>query len=182
MVAIDCNCDEVGLVQIICVKACSSLQRKELFAAVQTQLKERQIFQLLIDMKRYITINLYTSGANESLQSINQFFYKLGWREKNLEKRKKLDKLALTDDEWKRIGLFCNLLGLRLVIKKSGLGPDLNRPGLSQSQAQALSPISLRPGPGLSPGRGLLAQLKVRLVIAVEWSVVVLMLGQGGGC
>lgn len=45
-------------------------------------------------------------------QAINQFVYELGLREKNLEKRRKLDHLVLTDEEWTRVGLFCNLLGV----------------------------------------------------------------------
>ncbi len=35
-------------------------------------------------------------------------------KEKNLEKKKKIDALELSEEEWTRVGLFCNLLAVGL--------------------------------------------------------------------
>ena len=45
-----------------------------------------------------------------SLQFVDQFILELRRRETNTEKRRKLADLALTEEEWDRVRLFCNLL------------------------------------------------------------------------
>jgi len=127
------NCDEVGLIQAICIKvgciqsyklsmplivntkARSSAQCKELFKKVQ-QCKGLDPLQLLIDMKvwwargsTYAMLN----RADVRREAINTFVYELGTKENDLEKRKKIDALALKDSEWAWVKQFCNLLLVR---------------------------------------------------------------------
>jgi hypothetical protein len=49
-------------------------------------------------------------------QAVNTFIYELGWKEDDIEKRKKIDALALKDEEWDRVTDFCNLLSVRLFL------------------------------------------------------------------
>jgi len=45
-----------------------------------------------------------------SFQDVDDFVFELSMRETNAEKRRKIGDLTLTDDEWDRVRLFCNLL------------------------------------------------------------------------
>lgn len=45
-------------------------------------------------------------------QSVNTFVYELGFKEDNLEKRKKINGLKLSKEEWGRVRMFCDLLGV----------------------------------------------------------------------
>lgn len=122
--------DEVGLVRSICVKACSSSQRKELFKSVQAEDGIKPL-QLLLDMKvrwgsthamllraesrkevSFIT-NCFTNLLI-SLQQVDSFVYKLSIKETNMEKRRKIRDLTLTEEEWTCIRLFNNLLDVSL--------------------------------------------------------------------
>lgn len=51
-----------------------------------------------------------------NVQAVDEFIYELGLKESNIEKRRKIDSLALHEDEWTRVRLFCNLLQVSLVI------------------------------------------------------------------
>ncbi|KIL55647.1 hypothetical protein M378DRAFT_57305, partial [Amanita muscaria Koide BX008] len=102
--------DEVGMVRAICVKARSSSQRKELFKEIQ-QRKGLDPLQLLIDMKvRWGSTYAMLNRTDVRKEAINTFLYELGTKENDLEKRKKIDALALREPEWERVKQFCNLL------------------------------------------------------------------------
>ena len=45
-----------------------------------------------------------------SFQYVDDFVYELSMRETNAEKHRKIGDLTLTNNEWDRIRLFCNLL------------------------------------------------------------------------
>lgn len=47
-------------------------------------------------------------------QDVDVFVYEIGAQETSLEKRVKLDRLKLTAEEWERLDLFANLLGVSL--------------------------------------------------------------------
>ena len=51
-----------------------------------------------------------------NVQAVDEFIYELGLKESNIEKRCKIDSLALHEDEWMRVRLFCNLLQVSSVI------------------------------------------------------------------
>ena len=51
-----------------------------------------------------------------NVQAVDEFIYELGLKESNIEKRRKIDSLALHEDEWTRVRLFCNLLQVSSVI------------------------------------------------------------------
>ena len=51
--------------------------------------------------------------ADSYYQFLDTFVYELGVREENLRKRKKIDSLKLSEEEWIRVRLFCNLLSVR---------------------------------------------------------------------
>ncbi|KAF9544163.1 hypothetical protein CPC08DRAFT_417880 [Agrocybe pediades] len=109
--------DEVGLVRAICVKARSSSQRKELFKQVQLR-HEVKILNLLLDMKvRWSSTYIMLHRAESRRTAINDFVYELGMRETNSEKRRKIAALQLTDEEWTRVTLFLNLLGVSLSFR-----------------------------------------------------------------
>ncbi|KAF8805603.1 hypothetical protein BYT27DRAFT_7104261, partial [Phlegmacium glaucopus] len=78
--------DEVGLIHSITVKARSSAKRKERLLKIQKR-SGRNVLMLLLDMK-----------------------------EPDLHKRAKIDALKLTEEEWKRLKLFINLLEVRLLV------------------------------------------------------------------
>ncbi len=43
-------------------------------------------------------------------QAVNEFIIKVGLKESNSEKRSRFTDLALSEEEWERVRLFCNLL------------------------------------------------------------------------
>ena len=43
------------------------------------------------------------------------FVYEIGQQEDDLSKRVKIDALKLTDEEWVRVSLFCNLLSMSVT-------------------------------------------------------------------
>ena len=48
-----------------------------------------------------------------TVQAINEFVLELGLKENSSEKRQKMASLALNDDEWTCVRLFCNVLQVR---------------------------------------------------------------------
>ena len=48
--------------------------------------------------------------THDLLQFVDEFVFELRRKETNTEKRRKLGDLALTEEEWDRVRLFCNLL------------------------------------------------------------------------
>ena len=48
-------------------------------------------------------------------QAIDEFVLELGLKESNSEKRRKLTSLALNEDEWARVRLFCHVLQVRTL-------------------------------------------------------------------
>jgi hypothetical protein len=50
---------------------------------------------------------------------VDEFIYKLGCKETNAEKRRKLTSLALNEDEWMRVRLFCNILQVSITASLS---------------------------------------------------------------
>ena len=60
------------------------------------------------------SILLHTILTNATTaQVINEFVLELGLKENSPEKRQKLASLALNDDKWTRVRLFCNVLQVR---------------------------------------------------------------------
>ena len=51
---------------------------------------------------------------------MDTYIYELGAREENLSKRKKIDALRLSPEEWERVRLFCDLLGVSLITVAAG--------------------------------------------------------------
>jgi len=49
-------------------------------------------------------------AAHPLLKCLDDFVYELSMKETNAEKRRKLGDLTLTEEEWDRVRLFCNLL------------------------------------------------------------------------
>jgi hypothetical protein len=47
-------------------------------------------------------------------QYVDLFVYEMAQQETDLTKRRKLDRLLLSDVEWTKVGLFLNLLGVRI--------------------------------------------------------------------
>jgi hypothetical protein len=113
-------------------KARSSSPRKELFKKIQVGKGVSSPVQLLLDMKirwgsTYVMLNrveinrevrilfYFTSKIDSKLyhsKNVDDFVLELGKLEKNSAKRKKILALELNDDEWKRVGLFCDLLSV----------------------------------------------------------------------
>lgn len=50
------------------------------------------------------------------MQAVDEFILELGLKESNAEKRRKITALALHEDEWTRVRLFCNILQVRFVV------------------------------------------------------------------
>jgi hypothetical protein len=50
------------------------------------------------------------------MQAVDQFILELGLKESNSDKRRKITALALHEEEWTRVRLFCNILQVRLMI------------------------------------------------------------------
>ena len=112
------------------LQARSSSQRKELFKDIQME-KSLSPVQLLLDMKvrwgsTYIMLHRADTRKEVSFfplvpqhflqyisQAVNDFVYQIGGQEKNHEKRRKIQDLQLSESEWERVGLFCDLLSVR---------------------------------------------------------------------
>lgn len=47
-------------------------------------------------------------------QSVTTFVYEMGYKEENVEKRRKIDALSLSDAEWGRVEVFEKLLNVRI--------------------------------------------------------------------
>ncbi|KAF9553128.1 hypothetical protein CPC08DRAFT_244830 [Agrocybe pediades] len=103
--------DETGLVRAICVKARSSSQRKELFKEIQEEHDVKPL-ALLLDMKvRWSSTYIMLDRAESRRTAMDDFIFKLAMKETNVEKRRKISALQLSDEEWKRVTQFLNLLG-----------------------------------------------------------------------
>jgi hypothetical protein len=117
------------------MKARSSAQRKEAFKLIQHRRKERPL-QLLLDMKvrwssTFVMLTRAESQREVSnlhlliwyhsyvVQAVNEFIYELGRKETNAEKRRKLTSLALNEDEWTQVCLFCNILQVSVTASLS---------------------------------------------------------------
>jgi hypothetical protein len=50
------------------------------------------------------------------MQAVDEFILELGLKESNAEKRRKITALALHEEEWTRVRLFCNILQVHFVI------------------------------------------------------------------
>ncbi|PSR76351.1 hypothetical protein PHLCEN_2v1847 [Hermanssonia centrifuga] len=85
--------ETAGLIRAICVKERSSAKRKETYHTIQVREGIDKPRQLLLDMKFIAT-----------------FAYKIALQEKDITKRRKLDALTLSADEWERVELFIQLL------------------------------------------------------------------------
>jgi len=66
--------------------------------------ENKEVGDMLFLFILYDVANIY------SFQFLDDFVYELSMRETNAEKRRKIGDLTLTDDEWDRVRLFCNLL------------------------------------------------------------------------
>jgi hypothetical protein len=72
-----------------------------------------------VDIRREVRTHcgpLFSLDNSHIVQAVNTFIYELGWKEDDIEKRKKIDALALKDEEWDRVTDFCNLLSVRLFL------------------------------------------------------------------
>ena len=52
-------------------------------------------------------------------QCIEDFIFKLGRKESNTEKRRKITALSMDDEEWMRVRLFCNILQVRTILLRA---------------------------------------------------------------
>ncbi|GLB43962.1 putative hAT family C-terminal dimerisation region [Lyophyllum shimeji] len=99
--------DEVGLVRAIAVKVRSSAKRKETFRRVQG----KKALNILLDMPvRWSSTFNMLKRASDLSKYVTEFLYRIARQEKNEDKRTKLQKLVLTDAEWKRVGEFTRVL------------------------------------------------------------------------
>lgn len=57
------------------------------------------------------------SDTHTPLQFLDEFVYELSRKETNAEKRRKLGDLTLTEEEWDRVRLFCNLLQVSILTR-----------------------------------------------------------------
>jgi hypothetical protein len=48
-----------------------------------------------------------------AIQLVDKFIFDLACKDVNAEKRRKISLLALEEEEWMRVHLFCNLLQVR---------------------------------------------------------------------
>ncbi|EDR00881.1 uncharacterized protein LACBIDRAFT_312828 [Laccaria bicolor S238N-H82] len=104
--------DVIGLVRAITVKARSSAKRKERLKNLQTCAGRTSTLTLLLDMKvRWSSTYNMLSRALQLREYIKDFIYETGREEPDLEKRAKIDKLILSDDEWTLVKLVVELLG-----------------------------------------------------------------------
>ena len=121
-------------VWLMSMKACSSTQHKEAFRAIQYRCSV-PLVQVLLDMKvwwsstfvmlshaesqwevcilKFVIVFLPTQAVIS--QAVDQFILELGLKGNSSEKQHKITVLALNDEEWTCIGLFCNILHVRLL-------------------------------------------------------------------
>jgi hypothetical protein len=117
-------------------QARSSAQRKALFKAVQERSRGIRPCHLLLDMKarwsstyvmliraesrRQVSSSLFSLSlvtyTYSVLQAVDKFVHDLRLEETNNEKRRELAALALDEEEWTSVRLFCNILQVRAVV------------------------------------------------------------------
>ena len=115
------------------MQARSSSQRKALFRSIQVR-NDIPPVNLLLDMKvqwssTYVmlhrassrrqvsNLNCFFAALHLSLhQSVDEFILGLGIKEANADKRRKISALVLSEEEWTRVRLFCNILQVRSTL------------------------------------------------------------------
>lgn len=103
--------DVVGLIRAIVVKQRSSAKRTEKFKDLQREKDIASILVLLLDMKvRWSSTYIMLRRALKLKGFVDEFVYILSKEEPNKEKRRKIDDLELSEEEWTEVELFCNLL------------------------------------------------------------------------
>ncbi|THH18798.1 hypothetical protein EUX98_g8896 [Antrodiella citrinella] len=103
--------DEIGLIRAIVVKERSSSKRKEIFRTVQTRAGVERPLQLLLDMKvRWSSTFIMLVRAIETRDHVDRFVYEIGLEETDNRKRRAIDDLQLSTQEWSRAAEFVKLL------------------------------------------------------------------------
>ncbi|EIW62610.1 hATC-domain-containing protein, partial [Trametes versicolor FP-101664 SS1] len=103
--------DVVGLIRSIAVKARSSAQRKQLFLNIQSDAGIAHPKRLLMDMPvRWSSTYTMLHRAEELREHVDTFVSEMARAEKDKRKRRKLDDLQLTSDEWTRVKQCLDLL------------------------------------------------------------------------
>ena len=115
------------------MQARSSSQRKALFRSIQVR-NDIPPVNLLLDMKvrwslTYVMLHRASSRRQVSNlncfftalhlwlhQSVDEFILGLGIKEVNADKRRKISALVLSEEEWTRVRLFCNILQVRSTL------------------------------------------------------------------
>ncbi|KAJ3522295.1 hypothetical protein NMY22_g11953 [Coprinellus aureogranulatus] len=103
--------DVVGLIRAIVVKQRSSAKRTEKFKDLQRAQDIVNALVLLLDMKvRWSSTYIMLRRALSLKSFVDEFVYILSREETNKEKRRKIDDLGLSEEEWQEVALFCELL------------------------------------------------------------------------
>lgn len=66
-----------------------------------------------------LTLEYNIAQAHALLQCCDEFVFALRRKETSAEKRRKLGDLALSEEEWNRVRLFCNLLQVIYISMRS---------------------------------------------------------------
>ncbi|KAF5340819.1 hypothetical protein D9757_009868 [Collybiopsis confluens] len=102
-----CIRDEIGLAR-------SSAKRAQLFKDIQRRDMEvagEAVHQLLLDMAvRWSSTYVMLHRVQELKAFIPTFIYKIGMAEKDIHKRRAIDKLNLSDEEWERVDAMLGIL------------------------------------------------------------------------
>ena len=63
-------------------------------------------------IKKGASLPILSCNYTKNSQFVNEFVYEIAREEMNLEKQAKIDGLKLTDDEWKWVKVFLDLLSV----------------------------------------------------------------------
>ncbi|THU82732.1 hypothetical protein K435DRAFT_690979, partial [Dendrothele bispora CBS 962.96] len=103
--------DVLGLVRTIVVKVRSSSKRKQAFLDIQLRNGGTKALQLLLDMVvRWSSTYKMIHRAESLKEHINTFIYELALEERDLDKRRKMDALRLTPEEWNQVDVLIDIL------------------------------------------------------------------------
>jgi hypothetical protein len=108
-----------------------------------------------VEINREVRILFYFTSKIQSnlyhLKNVDDFVLEMGKLEKNSAKRKKILALELNDDEWKRVGLFCDLLSVSYFLYALyefmiTVSTSFNMPTLLNKHSQLIDiPLSMMP-------------------------------------
>lgn len=105
------KCNGIGIICLIAVKARLSPRRGAMLRDLHTAKEIRVALNLILNMRvRWSSTLAMLEQAYALREFINHFIFKMSSKESNAKKRRKLEDLQMTLEEWKRVANIIHIL------------------------------------------------------------------------